>query len=152
MNRLSDIKATYDWFFAQYQTELVARTKKNDIVGVEKMEEKRDVLERGFFVLMFGQFETAVNAVFQDAVSARSGNVDWSRRRGWDNPQFKNVNRVPFDTRLSMVLDRNSPRYPKILQTYAIRNHCAHGGTSEAVASIDALAADLYSWQAELKK
>ena len=150
MQKLPEIKATYDWFFAHYENEIAERTRQNDIAGIDQMEARRDVLERGVFVLMFGQFEKAVTSAFESAVLARATNPDWTRRRGWDISLF-NSKRVPFDIKLAMVLDSRSPSFGRILQTYATRNHCAHGGTTNAVGSIDALEADLYRWQGELR-
>jgi len=107
-------------------------------------------MERGIFVLMFGQFEKEVDSRFQRAVATRIANPDWTQRRGWDSP-FISGNRVPFETKLAMVLDSRSPSFGKIRQTYETRNHCAHGGTTNPVGSIDSLAADLYRWQSELR-
>ena len=150
MQRLPEIKASYDWFFKHYEAEIAVRAALNDIVGIEQMDEKRDILERGFFVLMFGQFEKAVTAAFEDALNARASNPDWNHRRGWDVSSLKGK-KVPFETKLAMVLDRRSPSFGEILRTYATRNHCAHGGTTDPVGSIDAIGAKLYHWQTELR-
>jgi hypothetical protein len=150
VRQLPEIKAAYDWFVAHYANEIAERTRRNDIAGIHQMEARRNVLERGVFVLMFGQFETAVTSTFENAVQARCTNPDWTRRRGWDISLF-NSKRVPFDLKLAMVLDRQSPSFGRILDTYGTRNHCAHGGTTNAVGSIDALEADLYRWQGELR-
>lgn len=150
MRQLPQIKAAYDWFLEHYQREIGALAEKGDDAGIDRMDEKRDVLERGIFVLMFGQFENAVDQTFQQALSDRVGNPDWTRRRGWDADSLKG-RRVPFETKLSMLLDRQTPAFGKILETYAIRNHCAHGGTTAPIGSIDALESDLYRWQGELR-
>lgn len=150
MQKLPEIRATYDWFFTHYENEVAARARRNDIAGIDQMEARRDVLERSVFVLMFGQFEKAVTSTFESAVQARATNADWTRRRGWDTSLFSSK-KVPFDIKLAMVLDRHSPSFGHILQTYGIRNHCAHGGTTTAVGSIDKLEEDLYRWQGELR-
>jgi hypothetical protein len=149
MRKLPEIKAAYDWYYAHYAKEIAARTRQNDTSGINQMEARRDVLDRGFFVLMFGQFETAVTARFESTVQARAANPDWTRRRGWDISLFKGK-KIPFDIKLAMVMDSQSPSFGRILQTYATRNHCAHGGTTAAVGSIDELEADLYQWQGQL--
>ncbi|HWV46708.1 MAG TPA: hypothetical protein VN039_11945, partial [Nitrospira sp.] len=131
MQRLPEIKATYDWFFAHYRAETAERAKINDIAGIDQMDVKRDILERGIFVLMFGQFEKAVTSAFQDALNTRATSVDWTRRRGWDASSLKGK-KVPFETKLAMVLDSHSPSFAQIIQTYGTRNHCAHGGTTNA--------------------
>lgn len=151
MQQLPQIKAAYDWFFAQWQTQLVAANGIGDAIAIERLEEKRDTLERGVFVLMFGQFESAVNDIFDEARDSRINNPDWTQRRGWDAAALAGK-KVPFDTKLSMVLDRRSPSFGKILATYGTRNHCAHGGTTNPVGSIDALVVDLYQWQGELRR
>jgi hypothetical protein len=151
MQKLPEIKAAYDWFFARYTSELQELTHVNDIAGIDRMEVRRDILERGIFVLMFGQFEKAVTSAFEDAVIARANNPDWTRRRGWDTSALKSK-KVSFDTKLALVLDSQSPSFGRIRQMYAIRNHCAHGGTDNPVGSIDALEGDLYLWQAELRR
>ena len=97
MQKLPEIKATYDWFFARYTAEIAERARKNDIAGIDQMEARRDILERGIFILMFGQFEKAVTSVFEDAMNVRAANPDWSRRRGWDTSSLKGK-KVPFDT------------------------------------------------------
>ena len=151
MQQLPMIRAAYGWFFDHYQNEVSALAQKGDLAGIDRMEEKRDVLERGVFVLMFGQFETAVDDVFQNALNARVSNPDWTHRRGWD-AHSSSGRKVSFDTKLSMVLDRQSPTFNRVMQTYAVRNHCAHGGTTSPLGSIDALENDLYQWQAELRR
>jgi hypothetical protein len=150
MQRLPEIKATYDWFFAHYQSEIAGRTRRNDIAGIDQMEARRDILERGIFILMFGQFEKAMTSAFENARTVRVANPDWSRRRGWDTSSVRGK-KVPFDTKLALVLDSQSPSFGQILQTYETRNHCAHGGTTNAVGSIDLLEANLYRWHGELR-
>lgn len=151
MHRLAEIKATYDWFFAHYRAEAMERAKNNDNAGIDRAETKRDILERGIFVLMFGQFEMAVDEAFENARAARAANSDWRHRRGWDTSALRGK-KVPFETKLAMVLDSQSLSFGQIIQTYAIRNHCAHGGTTSVVGSIDALEADLYHWRGELRR
>lgn len=150
MRQLPQIRSAYDWFFAQWQSEAMRAAGAGDLVALARLEEKRDTLERAVFVLMFGQFEVAVTEAFQAARAARTGNPDWTHRRGWDADSLRG-RKVPFETKLSLVLDRRLPAFGKILNTYGIRNHCAHGGMTEPVGSIDSLEADLYAWQAELR-
>lgn len=150
MQKLPEIKSSYDWFFTSYEAEVRGLAQKNDIAAIERMEAKRDILERGVFVLMFGQFEKAVATAFDNALTSRASNPDWTHRRGWDTSSLAG-NKVPFETKLAMVLDKRSSSFGQIVNTYGTRNHCAHGGTTNAVGSIDALEADLYRWQAELR-
>lgn len=150
MRQLPQIKSTYDWFFAHWQIEASEAIRTNNMAALEQLETKRDAFERGMFVLMFGQFEVAVTATFEAARANKIANVDWLQRRGWDNDSLSGK-KVPFQTKLAMVLDRQSAFYNKIVDTYGTRNHCAHGGTTNPVGSIDALEADLYQWHSQLR-
>ncbi|MCC5978428.1 MAG: hypothetical protein JJU21_10230 [Salinarimonas sp.] len=151
MEKLAEIKATYDWLLSLYDAEVEQMVRDNDIAGIDRAEARRDVFERGFFVLLFAQFEKAVTETFEDASRARGASPDWGRRRGWDAVSALGK-RIPFEAKLAMVMDRQSPSFGKIIATYGTRNHCAHGGTTNPVGSIMALEADLYRWQGELRR
>lgn len=133
-----------------YQAEVSKAMETNDTGAVSRLDEKRDPLERGVFVVLFGQFEQVVTEYFERARDARATNPDWTFRRGWDVPAYRG-RRVPFETQLALVLDRDGPAHGKILSAYSRRNHCAHGGTSEPVGSIDQFVNDLYEWRALLR-
>lgn len=150
MERLAEIKATYDWLLSLFEAEVAQMVRDDDMAGIDRAEARLDVVERGFFVLMFAQFEKAVTQTFEDASRARATSPDWGRRRGWDAISALGK-RVPFETKLAMVMDRQSPSFGKIITTYGTRNHCAHGGTTNPVGSIMALEADLYRWLGELR-
>lgn len=151
MKQVPQIKAAYDWMILAYQAGVAAAVAAGNAPAVDQLGEKRDVLERGVFVILFGQFEKSVTEYFEQARDARATNPDWTARRGWDVPAYA-IQRVPFETMLSLVIDKRNPSYGRILQAYARRNHCAHGGTNEPVGSIDLFVNDLYSWQALLRR
>lgn len=144
------IKAAYEWLDAAYQAGIVEAVAGRDETASDRLGKKRDILERGIFVLLFGQFEREVDDRFIQARDGRMANPDWRVRRGWDVPALQG-RRIPFETRLALMLDRQNPSYAKVIQAYGIRNHCSHGGTSLPVGSIDSLVNDLYVWQALLR-
>lgn len=150
MRELPRIKAAYDWMVEAYQTEVATAMATNDTRAVERLEEMRDMLERGVFVVLFGQFEMAMNEHFERARENRATNPDWTTRRGWDVPAY-GTGRDPFETKLALVLDRREPDHGRILAAYARRNHCAHGGISQPVGSIDQFVSDLRRWRALLR-
>lgn len=147
---VAQIMAAYNWAFAHIQTEMAAALTDNNQIAEADIERRRDVLDRGTYVLLFGQFELAVNQAFSRAHDRRRSNPDWTHRRGWDMPALSG-DRVPFETRLSLTLDRKLPAFGKALSAYGHRNHCAHGGTTVAVGSIPQLASDIRSWERQLK-
>ncbi|MGA2793190.1 MAG: hypothetical protein ABSE69_06585 [Roseiarcus sp.] len=153
MQEVPQIKAAYDWMIDAYEAEVpTARAAGN----LDRLEEKRDILERGVFVMLFGQFESAVNDLFEIACDTRSANPDWPRRRGWDIPAYLDLKnrrrRVPFETKLALLLDRHDPARAKIMHAYGVRSHSAHGGSTEAIASIDQFVQDLYMWHGLLSR
>lgn len=149
MRQLPEIMATYDWIVDQMDREGQSLTRAGERQKLEALSQKRDILERAFFVLMFGQFENDVTDKFETTRAAKITNPDWTQRRGWDVPALASK-KVPFDTRLAMVMDRQKPSFGAVLNSYATRNHCAHGGLSEPVGAIRSLEKDLYAWQADL--
>lgn len=150
MRDLPRIKAAYDWQTQSNEAAIEEALGRGDTAAVRRLKEARDMLERGIFVLLFGQFEQEVTRVFETARERRANNPDWRTRRGWDTPALSG-RRLAFETRLALVLDRRIPAYRNIIRAYGLRNHLAHGGTSEPVGSIEQLVADLYAWQAALE-
>lgn len=151
MQQVPQIKAAYDWMVRTYQEEVSKAMGARNTTAVDRLEETRDTLEGGVFVILFGQFEMLVNEYFESARDARANNRDWTSRRGWDVPAYSG-HRIPFETKLALVLDRQDPSHAKVLDAYGRRNHCAHGGSGQPVGSIDQFVADLYTWQAQLRR
>lgn len=151
MRQVPQIKAAYDWMVGAYRDEVANAMATGDTSAVDRLDERRDSLERGVFVVLFAQFEKLVTEYFEEARDNRATNPDWTTRRGWDVPAYRD-RRVPFETKLALVLDQQQPSHRKVLQAYALRNHCAHGGTSQPVGSIDQFVNDLYTWQTLLRR
>lgn len=133
-----------------YQVDVVAALAVGNTQALDRLDETRDILERGVFVVLFGQFEQLVIEYFERARDARATNPDWTSRRGWDVPAYSG-RRIPFESKLALVFDRRNPAHRKVMDAYARRNHCAHGGTSEPVGSIDQFVNELYDWQRLLR-
>jgi hypothetical protein len=150
MKLVPQIKDAYDWAISQNRAELVSALAINNAPAIARLNAIRDFLDRGAYVLLFGQFENDVNDHFAAALAKRTSNPDWTRRRGWDVPALAGK-KVPFDTRLALTLDRTSSAYTKVMAAYSNRNHCAHGGMTVAVGSIDQFVADLTAWSRLLR-
>ena len=114
-----------------------------DSVQQDKWIERKDILNRAFFVLCFGQFEQEVKCNFERARLKRLDNNDWTKRRGWDSDYIRG-NRVKFEDRVAMVLDREvNNDYGDVMRHYGDRNHAAHGGLHKPIGSVDNLVIDL---------
>lgn len=150
MREVPRIKASYDWLVAGQEAALAEAEARKDAKTVDRLEAIRDTLDRGVFVLLFGQFEQHVTDVFERARDRRAANPDWRARRGWDTPALAG-RRLTLETKLALILDRRSASYRAAITAYSLRNHFAHGGTSQPVAAIETFVADLYAWQAALE-
>jgi hypothetical protein len=134
-----------------FEEQVQAATAAGNQLAIEHLEATRDSLERGVFVLLFGQFEIEIAERFLSRREANAANPDWRQRRGWDVPALQ-TKRVPFETKLALMMDRQGPPYRKVIAAYGRRNHCAHGGSTAPVGSIDQFVEELYVWQAELRQ
>ena len=149
MRQMPEIKAGYDWMIAAHRAEYAEALASIDQARQDQLDRNRDHLERGIFVLLFAQFEVALNESFERLRNARQANPDWTARRGWDTLELRRK-RPPFETRLALMLDRTGAEFGEVTAAYDIRNACAHGRTTTAVGSIDQFVKDLYRWQAAL--
>jgi hypothetical protein len=149
MQLANQIKDAYDWAMRHHQAETLAALANNDHAAITRLDKVRDAIDRGVYVLLFGQFENEVNEKFARARDRRSSNPDWTQRRGWDMSALKQ--KAPFDTRLAMTLDKNTAAFSRVMAAYDNRNHCAHGGMSVAVGPISQLYADIWTWRALLR-
>lgn len=147
MKQVPRIKAAYDWMTAKYNVDYAAAVERRNTAEIARLDNALDTLSRGTFVLLFGQLELAVTETFEAARDRRTQSPSWSRRRGWDLPSL-GTKRIPFETKLGLVLDRRSPDFRSVITAYALRNHVAHGGTSEPVGALEPFITDLYAWQA----
>jgi hypothetical protein len=145
------IRAAYEWAATRHAGEVETALAEHRLADAERLETGFAMLERGLFVVLFGQFERHVDAVFAEAREARRSNPDWRHRRGWDAPSLQGA-RVPFETKLAFVLDPQTRAFTDAKRAYDQRNHSAHGGTSQPVGSIEQLCEDIYSWQAQLRR
>jgi hypothetical protein len=150
MHLVPQIEATYRWMVEALNADIVDALEHRRYERAANLERYWRIQERGLFVLLFAQFETEVTAVFERARDERRANPDWRVRRGWDVPAYQTA-RVPFETKLAMVLDRQQPEFARICDAYRRRNHCAHGGMSEPIYPIDAFIRHLYHWQSLLR-
>lgn len=150
MKDILRLKAAYEWMLRTYESDARVALEAGDDATAAKLDHHRDSLERGLFVVLFGQFERHVTEVFETARGKRASSADWRSRRGWDLPALAD-RRVAFETKLALVLDRQSSAYRRVMRAYALRNHFAHGGMTEPVGSIEELVEDLFTWQGQLR-
>ena len=151
MEQVAIIKAAHDWMVLSCEADLSQAVARGDMDTAKRLEGTRQIFDRAVFVVLFGRFEMAVTETFEQARNARSANPDWRSRRGWDVPAYR-VRRIAFETKLALVMDRQTEAHGRIMRAYALRNHCAHGGSTKALIPIEEFVADLYAWRALLRR
>lgn len=142
MQNLLRVKTSYEAVDDLIQREIGNAVTANDTTTELAWAQRKDLNDYAFFVVLFAQFERIAKEKFRQARDTRTANVDWRQRRGWDGPLFSS-DRAPFPDQLAAVLDRQTDEYRRIMRYYEDRNHVAHGGLTNQVASIDLLASDL---------
>jgi len=54
VRQVPQIKAAYDWVIATYQSEMARAVSAGDRSAADRLDERRDSIERGVFVVLFG--------------------------------------------------------------------------------------------------
>jgi hypothetical protein len=151
VQRLPEIKAAYDRLVDLLRDEVVRAVAAGDTSAEGNLVETQRILDYAFFVLCFAQFERHVTDVFEAARDRRISNPDWTRRRGWDIDNYRDSRRVRFEDRVALVLDRSGDDYAKVIADYHKRNHVAHGGLTEPIASADQFVQELFDVSSRLQ-
>lgn len=121
--------------------EEVAR-RAGDARSADRRKEDLEILDGAFFVLLFAQFEKAVQDGFERLVRTRAGEPGWDRRRGFDLWMGK-LKRAPFADRLALLLDRDGKDFERAWELYETRNDLAHGTAIRPAGDLQGVAAAL---------
>jgi hypothetical protein len=143
MRQLLSVKAAYDEIDGLLQTKIGDALTKGRPADQKRWEERKELNDYAFYLVLFAQFERIAKEKFIAGRDRRKANPNWLHRRLWDADVFRDADRVGFTTRLAAVLDPTSPEYRLVKRYYEDRNHIAHGGLSNPIASIDVLVKEL---------
>jgi hypothetical protein len=127
-----------------------------DANAVGRIEIKQRINDQAYFVLCWGQLETAIDDRCRAAIRARRASENWAVRRGWDlyNPDDDRLSGLSFEDRVALVLDRSAgPGSPwtKVMRYYALRNQIAHGELQAHRINVDQVAQDFFQIQGALQ-
>jgi hypothetical protein len=117
------------------ETNSMIQAKENhthSFAGKDKWSKKRKANDYAFFVLIFSYLEGYINDQCQILIDKKRGNPNWKRKRLWDTLD-KDITRLSFDRRLSLVTDRSKNIHRDIMEYYNKRCDLAHGTLSETV-------------------
>lgn len=135
MKELPAIVALYEELDGDLDRQRSSARMQGDQVQVERIERKQRQNDQAYFVLAWGQLETAITGACRDAIRKGRLHSDWRVRRTWNlyNPEDKRLSGLRFEDRASLVLDASvgegSP-FAMTAKYYALRNQIAHGTLS----------------------
>jgi len=115
----------------------------------DRVARRQKLNEQAYFVLAWGQLEADIDDACRDAIRLGKSHADWRHRRAWsvydeDNP------RLSFRNRLTLVLDRNSDEWARILELYQVSNQIAHGDLRHAGINLPTVIEDFHRIQSSL--
>ena len=99
--------------------------------GGGEIEQKLRINDQAYFVLAWGQLESAIDEACRRAIDRGRNQRDWRQRRSWSiyNPEDRRLSGLRFEDRTALVLDPDTEgrEYSLAMQHYNIRNQIAHG-------------------------
>ena len=95
----------------------------------ERIEHKQRINDQAYFVLAWGQLEADIVNACRSTIRYAQTHGDWRDRRSWTlyNPDDRRLSGLSFENRLTLVLEKGSENWKKVLQHYSVRNQIAHG-------------------------
>ena len=80
-------------------------------------------------MLAWGQLEADIDEACREAIRHGRASDDWRYRRAWTlyNPDDRRLSGLSFESRLTLVLEKGSAGWKRIMQLYSVRNQIAHG-------------------------
>jgi hypothetical protein len=128
-----------------------------DANAVNRIEARQRINDQAYFVLCWGQLETAIDDTCRVAIRNRQSSGNWAVRRGWDlyNPDDNRLSGLRFEDRTALVLDRSAgPGSPwaKVMGYYALRNQIAHGDLQAQRIDVDEVVKEFFQIQAALQR
>ena len=99
--------------------------------GGDVVEQKLRINDQAYFVLAWGQLESAIDDACRRAIERGRNQRDWRQRRPWSlyNPDDRRLSGLRFEHRAALVLDPDTEgrEYGLAMRHYSVRNQIAHG-------------------------
>jgi hypothetical protein len=147
---LPAIEATYTQLASILDLKLDAARQASDEPAVLRIERHVRINDAAYFILCWGQLESRLNDVCEQAVRRRRQSSDWEVRRAWD-AHDPDRPRAKFEDRAALVLDREGPAYREMIKWYGERNRLAHGRSLATALDIPSIIAAFYRISAEMR-
>ena len=115
---------------------------------------KQQINDQAYFVLAWGQLEADVVELCRETIRNAQQNPDWMARRAWAlyDPENRRLSGLSFENRLSLVLERDTDNWKRMMQLYSVRNQIAHGTLLSERIDVSSVIQDFYNIQASLAR
>jgi hypothetical protein len=156
VRELPFIEAVYLEIDAELERQRTIAEDAGDSPASQRAESKKRINDQAFFLLCWGELETAIGDTCRTAIRRRRANANWAVRRGWDlyDPDHDRLSGLRFEHRAALVLDRQagagSP-WATVMRYYGLRNQIAHGKLVVERIYVDEVVQDLFRIHALLQ-
>ena len=120
----------------------------------DAIEQKLRINDQAYFVLAWGQLESAIDDACRRAIERGRNQRDWRHRRSWSlyNPEDRRLSGLRFEDRAALVLNPNAEgrEYSLAMQHSNIRNQIAHGSLRSERIDVTAVVEQFFVIQAAL--
>ncbi len=120
----------------------------------DAIEQKLRINDQAYFILAWGQLESAIDDACRPAIDRGQSQRDWRQRRSWSlyNPEDRRLSGLRFEDRAALVLDPDAEgrEFSLTMQHYNIRNQIAHGTLLSKRINVTAVVQQFFIIQAAL--
>lgn len=119
-----------------------------------RIEHKQRINDQAYFVLAWGQLEADIVDACRSTIRHAQTHGNWRDRRAWTryNPDDRRLSGLNFENRLTLVLEKGSDNWKKVLQHYRVRNQIAHGRLRSQRIDVSSVIEEFYLIQASLAR
>ena len=152
MQHLAAIAALYDELDAEFERQRGRALVSGDSVAAARVGEKQTLNDQAYFLLCWGQLETAIDDKCRDAIRRGRRNQNWAVRRAWAlyNPDDRRLSGLSFEDRAALVLNRDEEPWRGAIRHYNMRNQIAHGRLQAYRIDVPAAVVEFYTIQGAL--
>jgi len=152
MQNLAAIVAVYNEIDGNFERNREVAMAAGDRTTAMKIEEQQRLNDQAYFILCWGQLETAIDDKCRQAIRSGKQNSNWTISRAWAlyNPDDKRLSGLSFEDRAALVLDRDQPFWKDTIRYYNLRNQIAHGQLQADRIDVPKVVAEFYIIQGAL--
>lgn len=131
MSVFGELEKTYyelDGYLATLEFEASSRGHNRKEARYASLREKND---QAYFLYFFTRLEDHINEESDRAIEYGLGLSTWRRRSPWrELKELSHRSRLPFMSRVALLVDPSTNPYGLVRTHYASRNAIAHGGSA----------------------